>query len=709
MPLTSPPHLVLAGGGHSHALVLLHWCMHPQRRPAGWITLVNRQSATLYSGMIPGLIAGHYKRSEIAIDLRRLCDRAGVALVIAEITGLDTAQQQLLLRDRPALRFSQLSINVGACTRPGSLLAIKPLEPALDALTENQDEDQNKHQGSNASPFQVLGSGLAAMEVAMALRQRWPQRKLHLLHRPETMPSRLLSSLSALNIGLRSSTAVHPSGPGLRCTGSQAPAWLTASGLPCCPDSGRVRTQASLQVLGHPTMFAAGDCALIDSKPRPASGVWAVRAATTLAHNLRAWSRGDPLRHWRPQRRALQLLGGVDPEGCPQAWALWGEMQIGPHPWLWRWKQHIDRQFMARFDQGPAMGSQAMECRGCAAKLPAAPLEAALEAAGLTALGRTPEDAASLGNDWLQSVDGFPALISDPWLNGRLTALHASSDLWACGASVDSAMAVVTLPKTDAALQQELLSQTLSGLRSAFEPQGAQLIGGHTLEARSEAPTPLSLGLQVSLSVNGKRPAQPWSKGGLQAGDQLLLSRPLGTGVLFAAAMAGAAEPEDLDHALAQMGTSQHPIVAQLQARISLDAKEQPSCTDVTGFGLLGHLGEMLQASHTSLQVVLDASAIPALPGALTLLKAKHASSLAPANRRAWALLDPSHEQPAKVILASAGCGFSAEDRQAMLELLVDPQTCGPLLLSCSEAMAEALLHANETEWHRIGVVSASI
>ena len=266
-------------------------------------------------------------------------------------------------------------------------------------------------------------------------------------------------------------------------------------------------------------------------------------------------------------------------------------------------------------------------------------------------------------------------------------------------------MAVITLPKTAAALQQELLSQPLSGLRSAFEPQGARLIGGHTLEARAEAPTPMSLGLQVSLSVNGKRPAHPWKKGGLRAGDQLLLSRPLGTGVLFAAAMAAAAEPEDLDHALAQMGTSQHPIVEQLQELISLEAEALPSCTDVTGFGLLGHLGEMLQTSSPSLQVVLDGSAIPALPGALKLLKAHHASSLAPANRRAWSLLDPSQDQPTKVILACADSGFDPEDHQALLELLVDPQTCGPLLLGCSSAMADALLQADYTQWHRIGVV----
>jgi selenide,water dikinase len=169
--------------------------------------------------------------------------------------------------------------------------------------------------------------------------------------------------------------------------------------------------------------------------------------------------------------------------------------------------------------------------------------------------------------------------------------------------------------------------------------------------------------------------------------------------------MAGATQPEELDHALAQMGTSQHPIVEQLQALISLEPEALSSCTDVTGFGLLGHLGEMLQASSQSLHVVLDGSSIPALPGAFKLLKAQYASSLAPANRRAWSLLDPSQDQPAKVILTRAGNGLDPEDHQALLELLVDPQTCGPLLLGCSEAMAEALLQVNETTWHRIGVV----
>ena len=81
--------LVLAGGGHSHALLLRRWAMQPNRRPQHSIVLVNRTSTALYSGMVPGLIAGIYKRNELAIDLRQLCERAGVAFIEAEITGVN--------------------------------------------------------------------------------------------------------------------------------------------------------------------------------------------------------------------------------------------------------------------------------------------------------------------------------------------------------------------------------------------------------------------------------------------------------------------------------------------------------------------------------------------------------------------------------------------------------------------------------------------
>ena len=730
LPVTPPIQLVLAGGGHSHALLLRRWAMHPKQRPAGLITLVNRSSTTLYSGMVPGLIAGIYSRDQVAIDLRRLAAEAGVVFMEAEIKGLDLTGQTLMLEGRLSLPFTQLSLDVGAISRPlapdqflpaGGLVPIKPLEPALAFL--------DKQDANVSGLFHVVGSGLAGVEVALALRQRWPRRRIHLLAQPDRLDPRLAQALQVAGVlvvqqpaGIATAAAVSTISAGLICSGSNAPAWLASSGLPCCPQSGRVLTNNQLQVIEHPQIFASGDCALIETDPRPPSGVWAVRAAIPLAHNLQAACKAQPLRPWRPQRRALQLLGGFQ-AGHPTAWALWGAILLGPHPLLWRWKQRIDRRFMQRFqptrmDLATGAKEEAILCRGCAAKLPAEILEKALSTAGVGRLATAPEDAAVVpfsegadGSPLLQSVDGFPALVSDPWLNGRLTALHACSDLWACGASVKSAQAVVSLPLAPQSIQQHLLALTVAGIRSALDPQQAPMIGGHTLEDRNPAPTPSSLGLQVVLSVQGSPHHTLWPKCALQAGDHLLLSRPLGTGVLFAAAMAGATRPEDLDTALTQMQTSQHPLVEQLAALEHQHPGQLHAATDITGFGLLGHLGEMLgNTAHDpeQLQVQLDASRIPALPGALALLATGHASSLAPANRRAWSLLDSQLKQqrPAAIELQLSSMTTGSDAHRAILELLVDPQTCGPLLISAAPRFAEALLTQPGQDWHLIGRVT---
>ena len=93
-------HLILAGGGHSHALLLRRWAMQPRHRPQGLITLVNRYSSTLYSGMVPGLVSKKYNRNVLEVDLRELSAKAGVALVIADIIGIDPIKKQLHLQNR---------------------------------------------------------------------------------------------------------------------------------------------------------------------------------------------------------------------------------------------------------------------------------------------------------------------------------------------------------------------------------------------------------------------------------------------------------------------------------------------------------------------------------------------------------------------------------------------------------------------------------
>ena len=172
--------------------------------------------------------------------------------------------------------------------------------------------------------------------------------------------------------------------------------------------------------------------------------------------------------------------------------------------------------------------------------------------------------------------------------------------------------------------------------------------------------------------------------------------------------MAGAATPTDLDTALPRMGQSA-PLVEQLIALEQQLPRQLHAATDITGFGLLGHLGEMLgdtAKDRERLQVQLDANRIPALSGAGTS-SAGHASSLAPANRRAWSLLDPQAAgQPPAVFLHLGECEARSQGQQAILELLVDPQTCGPLLISVTPTFAAALLNQPNHGWHAIGRVT---
>ncbi len=730
--LMSDDHLVLAGGGHTHALILRRWSMKPSSRPKGLITLINRASFTLYSGMLPGLISGSYNISEVLIDLRVLAEQAGVVFIVAEITGLNLKENLIRLRGRPSICYTRISIDVGSETYIGKEnqsekkkffeVPIRPLEKAIQFI-EKQDHELLD---STKEPFTVVGSGLTAIEVALALRIRWHMRPIRLQAEPEKLRSKFKQALLDSNIKLIDRNQII-SGPKLLCTGSHSPGWLRNSRLPV-DTSGRVLTTSTLQVISHPSLFAVGDCGVIKDNYRPPSGVWAVRASKVLAKNLERCGKNLKPCAWYPQRRSLYLIGGERLKSRQKvAWLFWSGLLIGPHPWLWKCKQAIDRKFLKGFDLATSMtkGNQISEnemgCRGCAAKLPAEPLKGALKSADYETLGSQPEDAYLIAfsqgaESFYQSVDGFPALVSDPWLNGRMSTLHACSDIWAMGASVTSAQVVITLPKVPEKIQQEFLAQSLLGVKSALEPQGAKLIGGHTIEARSDSPQPSSFGIQMALSINGclSSGVRPWTKGGMQLGDELLISRGIGSGVLFAASRVGQGCPKDLDSAMKILATSQHDAIRSL---LKVEAENFPipavhACTDITGFGLLGHLEEMLVACNSLrdkskkplLKLKLQADLIPSFDGALDLLESGFFSTLAPHNRRAWRSLVKAKKHHSFIDLVfGEDNNYGSKQQKRILELIVDPQTCGPLLLSCSSKIASTLI-ANGP-WKKIGCV----
>jgi selenide,water dikinase len=461
-----------------------------------------------------------------------------------------------------------------------------------------------------------------------------------------------------------------PSGVTVWVTGAVSHSLFRDSGLPT-DERGFVRTRPTLQIEGHDDLFAVGDCATLSDYPgTPKAGVYAVRQGPYITANLVASLTGASLRVYRPQADFLTLLNLGDGSALG---AKWGRSFGGD--WVLRLKDRIDRRFIRRFQvltpggqptvefpAGAAMTSAApILCGGCAAKLGQERLERVL-----ARLGPPPPDASvelglGAGDDaaaWqvgggrraVASIDAFRGFTDDPYLVGRVGAVNALSDLWAKGVRPRWALALVALAETTPGeADEEALYQVLAGARSVFDAAGVTLAGGHTTTAAE-----LMVGFMVEGLAGEGESLRPIDR--LRPGRSLVLSKPLGTGVLFHADMEGGLRGPWFVTALAAMQQT-NAAAAELAA-----AHGASAVTDITGFGLAGHLGAMTRASGTEASVVLES--LPILPGALELLERGVRSSFHGENsrlRRAL-LIDPE---------------AAADPR---LELLFDPQTAGGLL-----------------------------
>ena len=234
-----------------------------------------------------------------------------------------------------------------------------------------------------------------------------------------------------------------------------------------------------------------------------------------------------------------------------------------------------------------------MRCGGCGAKVGAEVLAGAL--AGLPRLPGAdvligldaPDDAAVMlpppGMAVVQSVDHFRAFIDDPFVFGQIAAAHALSDLHAMGARPWTALAVAAVPYTSGDKMRTELADMLQGASGVLAADGCALVGGHSAEAAEPA-----LGFAVTGLAD---PARLLRKSGLRPGDALVLTKPLGTGIVLAGHMRGLARAAWLQAAIASMRTS-NATASRILREFGAVA-----CTDVTGFGLAGHLMEMLRAS----------------------------------------------------------------------------------------------------------------
>jgi pyridine nucleotide-disulfide oxidoreductase family protein len=359
-------HLVLLGAGHAHVQVLQDLAREPM--PAARVTLVSPFAQLVYSGMVPGVVAGHYAVADGTIAIAPLAARAGVAFVQQAAVQLDAAARNVTLADGSALHFDALGIDTGAVMDRGSIpgarehaLFVRPVELFMQLLQPLLDLAARR-----TLSLVVVGAGAGGVELALALQHRLGERaRVSLVtggtpplpNHPAPVQARALRALKRIGVTVFEDTcaaieAGHVllgGGARLACDapvlaiGASAPKWLVGSGL-ALDEQGFITTGATLQSTSHPNVFAAGDVASRSDAPRPRSGVYAVRAGPPLALNLRRFVAGGELMNYLPQRRALSLLSC----GERRAIASWGDWSAEGR-WVWWWKDRIDRAFVGRF------------------------------------------------------------------------------------------------------------------------------------------------------------------------------------------------------------------------------------------------------------------------------------------------------------------------------------------------------------------------
>ena len=697
MTMHAPPPRVkdvaLIGGGHAHALLLRQWGMHPV--PGAQLTLINPAATAPYTGMLPGFVAGHYAREALEIDLVRLARFAGARMIFGTVTAIDRDAKRLIVKDHPDVVYDIASLDVGITSDMPDISGFKEFAVAAKPLGPFAKHWQDFVQKGNFGPVAVIGGGVAGVELALAMQHRLAKEggnptvtivenaKL-LAGTSDATAHRLRGALRDADIHIIEGTFPVEIGSDhvklsngtkiasdftVGAAGARPFSWLAGTGLET--SNGFVNVDASLRSVNDPNIYAVGDCAHLTHAPRPKAGVFAVRSAPVLAANIRADLTGSARKRFEPQSQYLKLIS----LGRKAAVAdKYGRAVSGD--WAWSWKDWIDRRFMDRLNNPPEMAAPIVPkgaakgvidelgdtpmCGGCGSKVGATTLDQALAELAVPA---SPNIVKAIGDDaaiinfgkqqQAISTDHLRAFWDDPYIMTRIAALHAMGDIWAMGAKPQAMLAQIILPRMSEALQARCLREILAAAHEIAVETGAALVGGHTTQGAE-----LTLGFTVTGTL--QTAAKTFERA--SASDALILTRPIGSGVLMAAEMAGKAAGDDIENVVKSMSTS-HATAAEILTETA------NAMTDVTGFGLAGHAQRMAAAAGLSARI--DSSKVPLYPGALRLAEQGIASTLAPSNRASLAVALPE---------------------TAAASLLIDPQTAGGFLAAVPQDKAQSTL-----------------
>lgn len=671
--------IVLAGAGHANIQCLKMMAMRPLEGVS--VILISDGDVAPYSGMLPGYMMGLYSEEEIHFNLWKLASQSGFLFIRDRVTKIDPQNKLVSFASgRAPILYDVLSLNIGITPKNISpdidslnIIKLKPISLLLSKWNHFL-------KGIDSLPTQniaVIGGGPAGIETTVALATQVNIKKrndrITLIHSNEHLLSQFPDSaqkivenelkLQGIEIKLSSpvtrvdnkkvysnQTLIGEYDSLFIATDASAPPLFKASQLPT-DQAGFLKVNSKLQVDQYPEIFAAGDCIHFTPSPLPKAGVFAVREGMILSNNVRKFiSRGSKaqLLDYIPQKNFLKLIHLSNSKILASRgnWAM-------TSPLFWIWKKFIDKKFMKKFGSLPLAMAEAERdhslvintCGGCGAKISQSLLSeviALLQLSYSDVMPKTREDCYPIPathNESYISVDGLRAFLPDSMLFGQISALHALSDLWVSGMKPISLTVSVGLSHRREAIQKNHLLQVMSGILLVCQKFNIQMSNAHTFENAED---------HLSITVVGEKQNHVLRKSGAVIGDLIVMNKQLGSGIALQAMMKGDLSSGQ-SHQLIDVMTTPNCLPEAILPHLR-------SATDITGFGFIGHLYELLNGSEASAQIDLKKIAI--LDGTQELLDRDHKSFLIEENKKS----------------------FSPYVSQEIDDVFYDPQTNGPVL-----------------------------
>ena len=709
----------LVGGGHANINLIKEFGMRPIDGVR--LNLITDVMHAPYTGMLPGYVSKHFDFESSHIDLNRLCTNNNVRLFHSYVEKIQPNEQLIYCNNRPPVKYDYLSLNVGSVQQTKNIkgaekyaLSVKPVNNFLNNISHLIDQIKNFR---GIFHLVIAGGGPVGIELAIAIQTRINIEMANMNLIPDTVkvflciPNEFVletfnkkSIENAVEILRKKKIQVLPHARILKiekdsiqmqdkktmaadavilATGSSAPDWFKEMGLQT-DELGFVKCRPTLQSFDFENIFIAGDMVSLPGKHIDKSGIYAVRMSKTIIKNIRATHEQKSCSKYIPQKSTMYIMT-MDKN---HSILNWGSQSFAGK-WPKRLKDFIDKKHVKKFSyldiENDAINyvpnQESMRCGGCGAKVSQPILKAAIS--GINLKNKT--DILSGPNDFqdssciklengqylYQTVDYFKTMINDPYLFGKITAYHCINDILASFATPHSALSIVGLPYGNSDIRKIDMTQMLFGLNEVLEEHNTTLIGGHTSES-----TEFSLGL----ALNSFSQRAPKKNIGIEDGS-IILTGKLGSGCLFASDALGICKGKWKEDML-------HEILTSSQKAANIISNEAGAiCTDVTGFGLIGSLYQLLANTPQKCQIKMGS--LPIFDGAAKLWERGIKSTMGEENKNFSQYIS------------------NIEDFQEgnFNEILFDPQTAGPLL---------AIIPANNAKYclenlHNSGYHNATI